>query len=98
MNQKIWTKLLASLLVVTLTFANFIMLGVYASNTYATEDNLEKQETNTNNGNVVFDAYFKDEKGNITHEVKEDINKQDLKLYVQVSVKRGYLKNATIQV
>ena len=98
MNQKIWTKLLASLLVVTLTFANFIMLGVYASNTYATEDNLEKQETITNNENVIFNAYFKDEKDNITHTTKEDISKQDLKLYVQVEVKRGYLKNATIQV
>lgn len=98
MNQKIWTKLLASLLVVTLTFANFIMLGVYASNTYATEDNLEKQETITNNENVVFNAYFKDEKENITHTTKEDISKQDLKLYLQVEVKRGYLKNATIQV
>lgn len=98
MNQKIWTKLLASLLVVTLTFANFIMLGVYASNTYGAEDNLEKQETITNNGNVVFDAYFKDEKGNITHTVREDINKQDLKLYAKLEVKRGYLKNATIQI
>lgn len=98
MNQKIWTKLLASLLVVTLTFANFIMLGVYASNTYGAEDNLEKQETITSNRNVVFDAYFKDEKGNITHTVREDINKQDLKLYAKLEVKRGYLKNATIQV
>lgn len=98
MNQKIWTKLLASLLVVTLTFANFIMLGVYASNTYGAEDNLEKQETITNNENVVFDAYFKDEKGNITHTLREDINKQDLKLYAKLEVKRGYLKNATIQV
>lgn len=98
MNQKIWTKLLASLLVVTLTFANFIMLGVYASNTYGAEDNLEKQETITNNQNVVFDAYFKDEKGNITHGVKEDIAKEDLKLYAKVEVKKGYLKNATIQI
>lgn len=98
MNQKLWTKLLASLLVVTLTFANFIMLGVYASNTYGAEDNLEKQETITSNRNVVFDAYFKDEKGNITHTLREDINKQDLKLYAKLEVKRGYLKNATIQI
>lgn len=98
MNQKIWTKLLASLLVVTLTFANFIMLGVYASNTYGAEDNLEKQETITNNPNVVFDAYFKDEKGDITHTIREDINKQDLKLYAKLEVKRGYLRNATIQI
>lgn len=98
MNQKIWTKLLASLLVVTLTFANFIMLGVYATNTYGAEDNLEKQETITNNENVVFDAYFKDVEGNITHTVREDIVSKDLKLYAKVEVKRGYLKNATIQI
>ena len=74
------------------------MLGVYASNTYGAEDNLEKQETITNNENVVFDAYFKDEKGNITHGVREDISREDLKLYAKVEVKRGYLKNATIQI
>ena len=98
MNQKICTKLLASLLVVTLTFANFIMLGAYASNTYGTEDNLEKQETITNNANVVFDAYFKDKEGNITHTVREDMASNDLRLYAKVEVKRGYLKNATIQI
>ena len=98
MNQKLLTKLLASLLLVTLTFANFIMLGVYASNTYGAEDNLEKQETITNNENVVFDAYFKDEKGNITHTAREDIASEDLKLYAKIEVKRGYLKNATIQI
>ncbi len=98
MNQKLLTKLLASLLVVTLTFANFIMLGVYASNTYATEDNIEKQETITNNPNVVFDAYFKDGEGNITHSIREDISREDLKIYAKIEVKRGYLKNATIQI
>lgn len=98
MNRKLWTKMLASLLVMTLTCANFILLGVYASKSYATEDNLEKQEIVTNNENVTFNAYFKDEKGNAIHTLRENIDKQDLKLYVAVSVKKGYLKNATIQV
>ena len=65
MNQKLWTKVVASLLVITLSFVNFIMLGVYAGNSYATADYLERQDTVANNENVMFDAYFKDEKGNI---------------------------------
>lgn len=98
MNRKLWTKMLASLLVMTLTFANFILLGVYASKSYATEDNLEKQITVTNNENVTFDAYFKDEKGKAIHTLRENIAKQDLKLYVAVGVKKGYLKNAKTQI
>lgn len=98
MNQKLLTKVLASLLVMTLTFANFIMLGVYASKTYATSDDLEKQVTVTNNENVTFDAYFKGEKGNAIHTIRENMSKQDLKLYVSIQVKKGYLKNAKVQV
>lgn len=98
MNQKLLTKVLASLLVMTLTFANFVMLGVYASNSYATSDDLEKQTTVTNNENVTFDAYFKDEEGNATHTIRENMSKQDLKLYVSVQVKKGYLKNAKVQI
>lgn len=98
MNQKLWTKVLASLLVMTLTCANFILLGVYASNSYATTDNLEKQETTTNNANVEFDAYFKNEEGNTTHTTKESLEKQDMKLFLSVNVKKGYLKNAKVQV
>lgn len=98
MNQKLWTKILASLLVVTLTFANFILLGFYASNSYATTDNLEKQEIRTNNANVEFNAYFKTEKGNITHTLQSSIDKQDEKLYLSVNVKTGYLKNAKVQI
>lgn len=98
MNQKLWTKLLATMLVMTLTLTNFMLLGVYASDSYGTSDNLEKQETLTNNENVTFDAYFKDDKGKVTHTVKQNMNKEDCKLYITVGVKKGYLKNASIQV
>ena len=98
MNRKLWTKMLATMLVMTLTLTNFIILGMYASNSYATSDNLERQETVTNNDNVTFDAYFKDDKGNITHAIKENMNEENLKLYVAVGVKKGYLKNANLQV
>lgn len=99
MNQKLWTKVIASMLVITLTCVNFIMLGVYTSNSYATTDDyLERQETVTNNENVMFDAYFKDENGTITHTKKENMSSQSLKLYLSVQVKKGYLKDAKIQV
>lgn len=98
MNKTIWTKVLATLLVFTLTCANFILLGIYAGNSYAISDELENQTTQTNNVNVEFDAYFKDEKGNKVHTAKESINKDNMKLYLSIEVKKGYLKDAKVQV
>lgn len=98
MNQKLLSKVLATMLVMTLTLANFILLGMYTTNSYATSDELEKQGTVTNNENVEFDAYFKDEKGKITHSLGQDIHGQDMKLYLQVKVKKGYLRNAKIAI
>lgn len=97
MNRKILTKVLATLLVFSLTCANFILLGVYAGKSYATSDELESQSTLTNNVNVEFDAYFKDEKGNKVHHTKQSIDNQDMKLYLSIGVKKGYLKDAKVQ-
>lgn len=97
MNRKMIGKILATMLVITLTFANIILLGTYASKTYASTNNLEKQGTNTNDSNVEFDAYFKDEKGQKIHTNKMDFKDESQKLYLHVSVKKGYLKNPTIQ-
>lgn len=98
MNQKLLSKVLATMLVITLTFANFILLGVYATDSYATDAGLENQQTVTNNENVEFDAYFKDEKGNSIHQVKYDFDDENQKLYVSVQVKTGYLKDAKVQI
>lgn len=98
MNQKTISKILATILVITLTFANIILLGVYASKTYATSDNLERQGTATNNENVEFDAYFVNSQKASVHSIKQDINAQDTKMYVSVKVKKGYLKDAKIQI
>lgn len=94
MNKGILTKILATMLVLTLTLANIILLGteVYALNT-----NLETQGTSTNNENVQFDAYFKNEEGNKTHTFNTDINSQTT-LYLYVSVLEGYLKDTNIQI
>ncbi len=98
MNKKIFSKVVATMLVITLTLANIILLGVYANNTYAMSENLEKQGITTNNENVEFDAYFVNENKTKIHSIKQDINKQDTKLYISVNVKRGYLKDALIKI
>lgn len=95
MNQKIITKVLATTLAVILTFANFVMLGVYATNSYATSDELETQHTVSKDQNIEFDAYFMSDKGKKSHTSKMDID-TSTKLYLDVSVKNGYLKNAKI--
>lgn len=98
MKKRLWSKLLASLLVMTLILTNFMLLGVYASNVYAISDRLENQKILTNNENIVFDAYFKDSKGNVQHTIRESFEKQDIQLYIAIAVKKGYIKNASIQV
>lgn len=97
MNQKLLNKVLATILAVILTFANFIMLSVYATNSYASEASLENQNIVSNNPNVKFDAYFADEKENKTHTKKQDID-ENVKLFLSVQVEKGYLKNAKIKI
>lgn len=97
MNQKLLTKVLATTLAVILTFANFVMLGVYASNSYATQDELETQKTVSKDQNIEFDAYFMSDKQNKSHTSKIDMD-ASTKLYLNVSAKNGYLKNAKIAI
>ena len=95
MNQKLLSKVLATMLAVILTFTNFVLLGVYATNSYATEDSLENQKIVSNNENVKFDAYFKNEKGNKIHTQTKDID-EHARLFLEIQVDKGYLKNSKI--
>lgn len=95
MNQKLLSKVLATMLAVILTFANFVMTGVYGVKSLATSDSLENQSIVSNNENVKFDAYFKDDKGNKIHTKKQDIQ-EHVKLFLEIQVEKGYLKNAKI--
>lgn len=97
MNQKLLSKVLATMLAVILTFANFVLLGVYATNSYATIDSLENQKIVSNNVNVKFDAYFANEKGNKTHTQIKDIDEHTI-LFLAVQVDKGYLKNSKIKI
>lgn len=96
MNQKLLTKVLATILATILTCANFIILGVYASNTYATSETLENQTITTQNGEIEFDAYFVDKNERKIHTSKEDFDNKNLNLNLNVNVKKGYLKNAKV--
>lgn len=70
---KTTTKILATLLVITLTFANFALLGTFMLESIAASEN------------VKLDAYLELNNPSAT-EVSKDINSEDLVLYVAISV------------
>lgn len=93
MNKKIFSKILAIMLIINLTFANFLYTAVYAINV-----NYEAQETSINKTDVSFDAYFISEEGQKTHTKVTDMNNNELKLFLSFSVTKGYLKEATVKI
>ena len=96
MNKKLITKLIATMLTITLTFANVLLLGNYVAKAYATDDNLENQEVVTNNPNVEFDAYYMDVENKTAHRVTANIHAKELKMVLYTRVKKGYLKNIQV--
>ena len=88
MKKRIIKAMLATLLIITLTMANFILLGVNVV-TYAV-DNLTEEKA-TNHKNVEFMAYLKNEKGEKLSSQEVKMNATDLKMYLKVAVKQeGY--------
>lgn len=97
-RSMIANKVIATMLVITLTFANFILLGVVAGKgviSYAAQ-NLEGQNSHTQHENVRFDAYFIKE-GNKTHSLALD-SQETTKLYFALNIReKGYFKNGSIE-
>ena len=95
-SGKIRVKLLATLLVLTLTFANFALVGSYIGEAIATEIDLTNQDNSTNNNdNVKFELYF--DATNKNNQISKDINSENLVLYALVSVQNGgILENAKL--
>lgn len=88
MKEKLLNATIATMLVISLTLVNFVVLGVNMV-TYASE--LLHQTSETNYKNVEFTAYFKTDTGDKIDMAQTQINTQDLKLYMQVAVKEeGY--------
>ena len=89
---RITTKILAVLLIITLTFVNFIMLGTYIAKWSVS---IAAGEEPTSESNVIFSVYL--DEGKTLKELRKDLAANDLKLYVSVEVKnQGKLENAKI--
>ena len=74
-----------AILVVMLMLVNSSALTLIS----AAADNIEKN-------NCSFDVYFKDENGNKVKSIDAKMNEEDLKLYIQISVKQQGLFNGDI--
>ena len=87
-------KLIAVLLVIVLVSANLTILGEYTIAYAASDDELNKQDTKTNDKNVSFNSYFNGE----SHSSVFDINSEDAKIYLKLGVNdAGYVENGTIE-
>ena len=96
MKQKILKIATIVAIIITLTLANFLLLCVDVVS-YAID--ISNNDKSTNHKNIEFMAYFKDEKGNKNTTLDIPINRENLKLYFQISVKKeGYFNgNITIE-
>lgn len=90
MGEKIFNKIIATALIITLTFANVLLLGNYASESYA------GSEIETNDSNVEFDAYFKVANQKV-YEVTSDINNTE-NIFFYINTKEGYIENPKIEI
>lgn len=95
-KNKILDKLLAIILIFTLTFSNFALV----TESFATSivDTLFGQSADTGHKNVKFDAYFGTENDE-SYSVISDVNNEDLSINLKLNVQdSGYLKDAEIKI
>ena len=96
-EKRILNLIISVILIITMTMANVMLLGIKAVEAYSNAD-LNNQKITTNSKNVQFDAYFLDENKNKTHTPSFSIsNKQIMYVYVNVQ-EEGNLKNAQITI
>lgn len=93
MNQKFLKIITVLMLIVTLTMANFVLL---CADVVSYANDVINAEKSTNNKNVEFIAYLKNEKGEKVNSFDAKMNAEDLKLYFQISVKQEGLFNGDI--
>ena len=88
MIKKVLKVLIIVSIIITLTMANFIAIGV---NMVSYAEDILTQEVKTNHKNVEFSAYFKNEKGEKLKSTEKTINNEDTKLFIDIEVKQeGY--------
>ncbi len=74
-----------------------MMLLINSSAMLIISEAVDEIQILTNNKNVQFVAYFKDNSGNKISKISKELNSYDMKLYLELSVeKEGYLENANI--
>lgn len=88
-------KFLIVILIISLTMANFLVVGENLVS-YAADLVLDNQTEATINKNVKFDTYFKLDNGN-THYLVCDVNEQNSNMTLDLKLQNGYLKNAKIE-
>ena len=93
MQEKLLSKVVAVILILILTLADILFLGLKVVS-YATNE--LSNQTITNNENVTFDVYFKGENEEISAEEDVNIDSTDMKLFMQIAVKKEGYFNGTI--
>ncbi len=89
MKEKIGKTLLIIAIIITMTMANFLLLGVSVVS-YAA-DALAQGDVSTNNQNVEFGVELVDSEGNKANTLQAKMNSENLKLKLSISVKKdGY--------
>ena len=91
MEKKIFKKVLAILTIVMIMATDFFVLGSNLISYAATLD------SSTNNENIEFSAYFKNESGTRVDSISKSIKKDNLKMYAEVKVKNEGYFNGTIE-
>ena len=92
MEEKIITKILAVIMIFMLISTDFFVLGS-GLKSYALETS-----SATNNKNIEFSTYFKNEKGEKVEELQTSIKMENLRLYAEIMVKNeGYLCDTSLE-
>lgn len=92
MEKRITKKILAIIMIIMIISTDFFVLGSNLKS-YAAESN-----STTNNRNIEFSTYFKNEKGEKVEKLQTSIKKENLKLYAEITVKNeGYLCDAALE-
>lgn len=94
MKEKILKNVMVILLIITLTMANFVLLGVNAVS-YAAE--IIKMDKATSHKNVEFMAFWKDGENEVST-IQKAMNTEDLRLHMRVSVKQEGYFNGQIEI
>ena len=95
-KNKILEKLLAIILIFTLTSANFMFVTKSFASSFA--ETLFGMKSDTGHKNVEFEAYFGTEEEKETS-VISDVNNEELAISMDLNIKEtGYLKDAKIEI